>query len=85
MKNKFAKNNKNKDNRRPSLDIQAELEIVQISDVSGSSPGRVVTLMGSVDRIVQTGGPTVFYITDGTGNLALKGFEGAGTRAYPEI
>ncbi|MEK6898893.1 MAG: OB-fold nucleic acid binding domain-containing protein [Nanoarchaeota archaeon] len=86
MKNKFTKNNnKNKDNRRPSLDIQAELEIVQISDVAGSSSGRVVTLMGSVERIVQTGGPTVFYIADGTGTLALKGFEGAGTRAYPEI
>lgn len=74
-----------KEHKKPALDLQSELQIVHISDVAGSSPGRVVTLMGSVERIIQTGGPTVFYIADGTGTLALKGFEGAGERAFPEI
>jgi archaea-specific RecJ-like exonuclease len=38
-----------------------------------------------VSRIVQTGGPTIFISTDGTGTLSLKGFIGPGERAYPEI
>ena len=34
---------------------------------------------------MQTGGPTVFVISDGTGNFSLKGFIKPGVRAYPEI
>jgi len=44
-----------------------------------------VALIGVVEKIIQTGGPTVFEINDGTGNLSLKGFIAPGQRAYPEI
>ncbi len=44
-----------------------------------------VEVRGRVNRIAQTGGPTVFVVSDGTGSLQLKGFVGAGERAYPEI
>ncbi|HOK35510.1 MAG TPA: DHH family phosphoesterase [Candidatus Pacearchaeota archaeon] len=44
-----------------------------------------MALIGVVEKIIQTGGPTVFEINDGTGNLSLKGFIAPGQRAYPEI
>lgn len=44
-----------------------------------------VLIIGKVTRIAQTGGPTIFMVSDGTGSLALKGFIKAGERAYPEI
>ena len=47
--------------------------------------GKLVTVLGSVDRIIQTSGPTLFVITDGSGILTMKGFEGAGVRAYPSV
>ena len=31
-------------------------------------------LMGTIEKIQQTGGPTVFMFSDGTGTLGLKGF-----------
>ena len=47
--------------------------------------GTVAKLEAQVDRIVQTGGPTVFYITDGTGMFAIKAFVGPGERAHPNV
>ncbi len=44
-----------------------------------------VSVTARVNRIVQTGGPTVFVVSDGTGSFSLKGFIGPGERAYPEI
>ena len=44
-----------------------------------------IFLKGVVEQIIQTGGPTVFMISDGTGRLALKGFVSPGVRAYPTI
>lgn len=38
-----------------------------------------------ISRIVQTGGPTIFIASDGTGTLSLKGFISPGERAYSEI
>jgi len=54
-----------------------------INDVEVGRGKIVITAM--VDKVVQTGGPTVFVVNDGTGNLSLKGFIGPGQRAYPEI
>lgn len=42
-------------------------------------------MSGLIERIAQTGGPTIFVISDGTGTLALKGFIGQGQRAYPDL
>jgi RecJ-like exonuclease len=60
-----------------------EIREIQICDVSLDS--KKVLIVGKVNRIVQTGGPTVFVVNDGTGSLSLKGFVGPGERAYPEI
>jgi len=38
-----------------------------------------------VNSVSQTAGPSLFSLTDGTGTLIAKAFEGAGVRAYPEI
>src|SRR3989344_3813474 len=57
----------------------------QIKDISLSNKGDGFSITASVDKIMQTGGPTVFYVSDGTGTLALKAFEKAGMRAYPNV
>lgn len=64
---------------------EARSAVISISEVSNRGKGSTCTLVALVDRIVQTGGPTVFYVSDGTGTLALKGFEGAGVRSYPDV
>lgn len=38
-----------------------------------------------VVTVAQTAGPSLFTLTDGTGSLIAKAFEGAGVRAYPDI
>jgi len=62
---------------------QVEVVNAQIKDIDIYLKKATVT--AKINRIVQTGGPTVFMINDGTGNLALKGFISPGERAYPEI
>ncbi len=57
----------------------------QIKDINEKLKGRMISLKGIVDSIAQTSGPTLFNVTDGTGTFVLKGFEGAGVRAYPQI
>ncbi len=44
-----------------------------------------LTVAGTIDSIAQTGGPTLFTVVDGSGTLTMKGFDGPGVRAYPEI
>ncbi|MBT4165784.1 hypothetical protein HOE04_01965 [archaeon] len=65
--------------------FQENPELVDICDVSSDLAKQTIEVKGLVERVVQTGGPTVFMISDGTGTLGLKGFEGPGERAYPEI
>lgn len=60
-------------------------EKATIDKIDNSQKGNTFLITGIIDSIEQTGGPTIFYIVDGTGTLALKAFEGAGVRAYPEI
>jgi len=55
----------------------------KIEDISGSK--ETVSITAHVNKVVQTGGPTVFVVSDGTGNLSIKGFIKPGVRAYPEI
>lgn len=56
---------------------------VLIKDINASM--KHVLIRGHVNRIVQTGGPTIFFVSDGTGEFSLKGFIKPGERAYPEI
>ena len=45
----------------------------------------LLTIAGVVDSVAQTGGPTLFTVVDGSGTLTVKGFDGPGVRAYPDI
>jgi len=44
-----------------------------------------VELAAIVDAIRQTGGPTIFELTDHTGTVDVAAFEQAGVRAYPAV
>ena len=44
-----------------------------------------VIVKGIVNKIAQTGGPTIFVVSDGTGSMSIKGFLKPGERSYPEI
>ncbi|MBI3334084.1 hypothetical protein HYZ97_01230 [Candidatus Pacearchaeota archaeon] len=46
---------------------------------------KLATIYAMVNSVNQTAGPTLFSVTDGTGTLVVKAFEGAGIRAYPEV
>jgi len=47
--------------------------------------GKLVHLSGEVIQIKQTGGPTIFTISDEDSTVQCAAFEKAGERAYPEI
>ena len=83
------KNNKSsfkKDSFKSKKSVPRNIKIEEIAEMNPSElKGKRVSVKGIVDRVVQTGGPTVFYISDGTGTLALKAFQGAGIRSYPDI
>jgi len=60
-------------------------KLMSVADVGDNQLKKIVVVAGLVDKVVQTGGPTIFAFVDGTGNLSLKGFISPGERAYPEI
>ncbi|SIR82009.1 DHH family phosphoesterase [Natronorubrum thiooxidans] len=47
--------------------------------------GEQIHLEGEVVQVKQTGGPTIFHITDEDGVVPCAAFEEAGVRAYPSI
>ena len=79
--NKKFKNKKTFSSYKVKKNIPVELNL---KDIGPATKGKVL-VKGLVDRVIQTGGPTVFVVTDGTGTLSLKGFVSPGERAYPEI
>src|SRR3989338_6138916 len=81
MKFKNKKNNR-KENFSQKGDSASPIDINELNE---DKIDMNFILTGIVDRIVQTGGPTVFYISDGTGSIAIKSFEGAGVRAHANI
>src|SRR6056297_2688436 len=79
-KDKFKKNKKpikKKPEKTPAS--------FNIKDISEKIVGKTVYLAGIIDSISQTGGPTLFYVDDGTGTFSVKGFKSPGERAYEEI
>lgn len=56
-----------------------------LRDITLKDKGRKFAISGIIERIVQTGGPTLFMIRDHTGSLTVKAFDGAGVRAYPNL
>ena len=65
--NNFNSKSKFIGNRMPSVKPIEK----KISEISGEKEN--VSLTGYVNKVVQTGGPTIFVVSDGTGNLSLKG------------
>jgi len=84
---KDFKRNSGKKFSKPSRQNKNVSRIIEDSFIKDVRAGNVekANLVGRVNRVIQTGGPTVFAISDGTGSLSIKGFVGPGQRAYPEI
>ncbi len=87
IKQNYKKNKQNNFNSKSKF-IGSRIPSVKpiekkILDIVGDK--ETVSLTGYVNKVVQTGGPTIFVVSDGTGNLSLKGFIKPGVRAYPEI
>ncbi|MEA3414499.1 MAG: hypothetical protein U9Q99_03185 [Nanoarchaeota archaeon] len=57
---------------------------VLIEEISLRQKSKVI-VKGIVNKIAQTGGPTIFVVSDGTGSMSIKGFLKPGERSYPEI
>ncbi|OIB56706.1 DHH family phosphoesterase [Natrialba sp. SSL1] len=47
--------------------------------------GEQIHLEGEVVQVKQTGGPTIFHVTDESGVVPCAAFEEAGVRAYPQV
>lgn len=77
---------KNNNGKKPFKPIAPRAQAIQvkIKEISTNIKDNVL-IIGKITRIAQTGGPTIFMVSDGTGSLALKGFIKAGERAYPEL
>jgi len=58
---------------------------INICDISIANKGESFYIYGTVEKVVQTGGPTIFLVSDGTGVMSVKAFDGAGVRAYANI
>lgn len=83
IKKNYRKNFSKKFNSRQKSMRPLSATERKIEDISGTKES--VSVTAYVNKVVQTGGPTVFVVSDGTGNLSLKGFVKPGIRAYPEI
>lgn len=70
---------------RKFIKRQEEAKEILIEEINKNSFKTKLAVAGIIDKVVQTGGPTIFGMRDGTGTLTLKGFIAPGQRAYPEI
>ncbi|SDM19065.1 RecJ-like exonuclease [Halogranum gelatinilyticum] len=53
--------------------------------VEALQTGADVHIEGTIVQIKQTGGPTIFHLSDETGIVACAAFEEAGVRAHPDV
>jgi len=74
MKKKNLKFKKNKTSKK-----------VNLEEINSEYIGKTIDIEGVIENIVQTAGPTLFSVNDGTGTLMLKGFLAPGERAFPGI
>ncbi|MGK0209693.1 MAG: RecJ-like exonuclease [Patescibacteria group bacterium] len=58
---------------------------ILLGELSQQQLRKRVTVQGLVEKVIQTGGPTIFEVADGSGTAPLKAFLSAGERAYPNI
>ncbi|MDD5474506.1 MAG: DHH family phosphoesterase [Candidatus Methanoperedens sp.] len=66
------------------LEVEKQLPRRKTTELSKYT-GKLVHLSGEVIQIKQTGGPTIFTISDEDGTVQCAAFEKAGERAYPDI
>jgi len=64
---------------------EMKVDDITIAEISQKNLHRKVAVHGVIERIIQTSGPTIFEVFDGTGRIPLKAFITAGERAYPTI
>ncbi|MFB6132267.1 MAG: DHH family phosphoesterase [Halanaeroarchaeum sp.] len=64
-----------------SAEPPARVEIGSLED----EVGETVAIEGTIAGVRQTGGPTIFDVTDETGTIDCAAFEEAGVRAYPDV
>lgn len=67
-----------------TIEVSKDLPASKISQLH-EMVGQLVCIEGEVLQAKQTGGPTIFTITDGSSLVFCAAFERAGVRAYPEI
>ena len=67
-----------------TVEVEHEYDITPTGDLTDLI-GETVHLEGEVVQIKQTGGPTIFHLSDETGVVPCAAFEEAGVRAYPEV
>ncbi len=66
------------------IEVEKQLQRRKTTELS-KYLGKLVHLSGEVIQIKQTGGPTIFTISDEEGTVQCAAFEKAGERAYPEV
>ncbi len=66
------------------IEVEKQLPRRKTTEIS-KFLGKLIHISGEVIQIKQTGGPTIFTISDEDGTVQCAAFEKAGERAYPEI
>lgn len=60
------------------------MQKVLFKDITRSQIGQKFEMLGKIEVIKQTSGPTLMILSDGTANFTFKAFVKPGVRAYPE-
>ena len=81
----FNKKSFDRSNDRPKFQRLDDAKELSFENINLDLLKDKVKVKGTIERVVQTKGPTIFIVSDGTGSLALKGFQKPGERAFPEI
>ncbi|MCL2549448.1 MAG: DHH family phosphoesterase [Methanimicrococcus sp.] len=67
------------------IEVSKEFPLTSIGNITPRDNGKTVKFAGEVLQVKQTGGPTIFTISDESGQVPCAGFSTAGQRSYPEI
>lgn len=67
------------------VNIEKQLPLRKIITITKELDNTVVNFKGEILQIKQTGGPTIFTITDNTASVQCAGFVSAGKRSYEHI
>ena len=65
--------------------VEKNVPGTHIGDITPAMNGKLVRIRGEVIQVKQTGGPTIFTISDETGTAPCAGFSTAGQRSYAHI